>query len=68
MTPLFSLIRKEIIKIATQKEFETIQEAFEIIAVKAIFNHLLKEELITLKEYETLIKGLDEKMNNALVK
>ena len=53
---------------ATQKEFETIQEVFEIIAVKAIFNHLLKEELITLKEYKTLIRCLDEKMNNALVK
>ena len=53
---------------ATQKEFETIQEVFEIIAVKAIFNYLLKEELITLKEYKTLIRCLDEKMNNALVK
>ena len=53
---------------ATQKEFETIQEVFEIIPVKAIFNHLLKEELITLKEYEVLIKGIDEKMNNVLVK
>ena len=53
---------------ATQKEFETIQEVFEIIAVKAIFNHLLKEELITLKEYEALIKGLDEKINDELVK
>ena len=55
-------------KIVNQKEFETIQGVFEIIAVKAIFNHLLKEELITLKEYETLIKDLDEKMNNVLVK
>ena len=55
-------------KIATQKEFETIQEVFEIIAFKAIFNHLLKEELITLKEYEVLIKGIDGKMNNVLVK
>lgn len=55
-------------KIATQKEFETIQEVFEIIAVKAIFNHLLKEELITLKEYETLIKGLDEDINKVLDK
>ncbi len=55
-------------KIATQKEFETIQGVFEIIAAKAIFKHLLKEELITLKEYEALIKGLDEKINNELVK
>lgn len=55
-------------KIATQKEFETIQGVFEIIAVKAIFKHLLKEELITLKESEALIKGLDEKINNELVK
>ena len=53
---------------ATQKEFETIQGVFEIIAVKAIFKHLLKEELITLKEYEALIKGLDEKINDELVK
>ncbi len=52
----------------TQKEFETIQGVFEIIAVKAIFKHLLKEELITLKEYEALIKGLDEKINDELVK
>ena len=55
-------------KIVNQKEFETIQGVFEIIAVKAIFKHLLKEELITLKEYEVLIKGIDEKMNNVLVK
>ncbi len=52
----------------TKKEFETIQGVFEIIAVKAIFKHLLKEELITLKEYEALIKGLDEKINDELVK
>ena len=55
-------------KKVTQKEFETIQGVFEIIAVKAIFKHLLKEELITLKEYEALIKGLDEKINDELVK
>ena len=55
-------------KIVTQKEFETIQGVFEIIAVKAIFKHLLKEELITLKEYEALIKGLDEKINDELIK
>lgn len=55
-------------KIVNQKEFETIQGVFEIIAVKAIFKHLLKEELITLKEYESLIKGLDEKINDELVK
>ena len=55
-------------KIATQKEFETIKEVFEIIAVKAIFNHLLKEKLITLKEYETLIKDLDEDINKVLDK
>ena len=53
---------------ATQKEYETIQEVFELVAVKAIFKHLLKEELITQNEYEALIKGLDEKMNNVLVK
>ena len=55
-------------KIVNQKEFETIQGVFEIIAVKAIFKHLLKEELITLKEYEALIKRLDEKINDELVK
>lgn len=55
-------------KIVNQKEFETIQEIFEIIAVKAIFKQLLKEELITLKEYEALIKGLDEKINISLDK
>ena len=53
---------------ATQKEFETIQEVFEIIAVKAIFNHLLKEELITKREYELLIKKLDEDINKVLDK
>ena len=55
-------------KIVNQKEFETIQGVFEIIAVKAIFNHLLKEKLITLKEYETLIKDLDEDINKVLDK
>ena len=55
-------------KIATQKEFETIQEVFEIIAVKAIFNHLLKEELITKREYELLIKKLDKDINKVLDK
>lgn len=44
-------------KKATQKEFETIQEVFEINAVKAMFKHLLKEKLIT------LIKGLDQRIN-----
>ena len=53
---------------ATQKEFETVQEVFEIVYVKAIFKQLLKEELITQREYEALIKGLDEKINKVLVK
>ena len=53
---------------ATQKEFETVQEVFEIVYVKAIFKQLLKEDLITQREYETLIKGLDEKINKVLAK
>ena len=53
---------------ATQKEFETFQEVFSLNYVKVLFKQLLEEELITKKEYETLIKGLDEKMNNVLVK
>ncbi len=53
---------------ATQKEFETVQEVFEIVYVKAIFKQLLKEELITQREYEALIKGLDEKINKVLAK
>ena len=53
---------------ATQKEFKTVQEVFEIVYVKAIFKQFLKEELITQREYEALIKGLDEKINKVLAK
>ena len=53
---------------ATQKEFETVQEVFSLNYVKVLFKQLLEEELITKKEYEALIKGLDEKINDELVK
>ena len=44
------------------------EEVFEMVYVKAIFKQLLKEELITQREYEALIKGLDEKINKVLAK
>ena len=53
---------------ATQKEFETIQEIFSINYVKVLFKQLLEEELITKKEYELLIKKLDEDINKVLDK
>ena len=53
---------------ATQKEFETIQEVFSLYYVKVLFKQLLEEELITKKEYELLIKKLDEDINKVLDK
>ena len=53
---------------ATKKEFETIQEIFSINYVKVLFKQLLEEELITKKEYELLIKKLDEDINKVLDK
>ena len=53
---------------ATQKEFETIQEVFSLNYVKVLFKQLLKEELITKREYEVLIKKLDEDINKVLDK
>ena len=55
-------------KIATQKEFETVQEVFSLNYVKVLFKQLLEEELITKKEYELLIKKLDEDINKILDK
>ena len=55
-------------KIATQKEFETVQEVFSLNYVKVLFKQLLEEELITKKEYELLIKKLDEDINKVLDK
>ena len=53
---------------ATQKEFETIQEVFSLNYVKVLFKQLLKEELITKREYELLIKKLDEDINKVVDK
>ena len=53
---------------ATQKEFETIQEVFSLNYVKVLFKQLLKEKLITKREYELLIKKIDEDINKVLVK
>lgn len=53
---------------ATQKEFETIQEVFSLNYVKVLFKQLLKEELITKREYELLIKKLDEDIDKVLDK
>ena len=53
---------------ATQKEFETVQEVFSLNYVKVLFKQLLEEELITKKEYELLIKKLDDDINKALDK
>lgn len=53
---------------ATQKDFETVQEVFSLNYVKVLFKQLLEEELITKKEYELLIKKLDEDINKVLDK
>lgn len=53
---------------AAQKEFETVQEVFSLNYVKVLFKQLLEEELITKKEYELLIKKLDEEINKVLDK
>ena len=53
---------------ATQKEFETVQEVFSLNYVKVLFEQLLEEDLITKKEYELLIKKLDEDINKVLDK
>ena len=53
---------------ANQKEFETVQEVFSLNYVKVLFKQLLEEELITKKEYELLIKKLDEDINKVLDK
>lgn len=53
---------------ATQKEFETIQEVFGLNFVKVLFKQLLKEELITKREYELLIEKCDEEINKVLDK
>ena len=68
LTPLFSLIRKEIMRKATQKEIETIQEIFSINYVKVLFKQFLEEGLLTKREYELLIKKLDEDINKVLDK
>ena len=52
----------------TQKEFETIQEIFSINYVKVLFKQFLEEGLLTKREYELLIKKLDEDINKALDK
>ena len=44
----------------TRKEFETIQEIFSINYVKVLFKQFLEEGLLTKREYELLIKKLDE--------
>lgn len=48
---------------ATQKELETIQEIFSINYVKVLFKQLFEEGLLTKREYELLIKKLDEDIN-----
>ena len=53
---------------ATQKEFDTVQEVFSLNYVKVLFKQLLEEEVITKKEYELLIKKLDEDINKVLDK
>ncbi len=53
---------------ATQKDFETVQEVFSLNYVKVLFKQLLEEELITKKEYELIIKKLDEDINKVLDK
>lgn len=44
------------------------QEVFSLNYVKVLFKQLLEEELITKKEYELLIKKLDEDINKLLDK
>ena len=53
---------------ATQKEFETVQEVFSLNYVKVLFKQLLEEGLLTKREYELLIKKLDEDINKVLDK
>lgn len=53
---------------ATQIEFETVQEVFSLNYVKVLFKQLFDDELITKKEYELLIKKLDEDINKVLDK
>ncbi len=53
---------------ANQKEFETVQEVFSLNYVKVLFKQLLEEELINKKEYELLIKKLDDDINKVLDK
>lgn len=53
---------------ATQKEIETIQEIFSINYVKVLFKQFLEEGLLTKREYELLIKKLDEDINKVLDK
>ncbi len=53
---------------ATQKEFETIQEIFSLNYVKVLFEQFLEEGLLTKREYELLIKKLDEDINKVLYK
>ena len=53
---------------AIQIEFETVQEVFSLNCVKVLFKQLFDDELITKKEYELLIKKLDEDINKVLDK
>ena len=53
---------------ATQIEFETVQEVFSLNYVKVLFKQLLEEGLLTKREYELLIKKLDEDINKVLDK
>ncbi|HOZ54008.1 MAG TPA: hypothetical protein PKY25_01575 [Bacilli bacterium] len=53
---------------ATQKEFETIQEILSLNYIKVLFKQFLEEGLITKREYELLIKKLDEDINKVLDK
>ena len=53
---------------ATQKEFETIQEIFSLNYVKVLFKQFLEEGLLTKREYELLIKKLDQDINKVLDK
>ena len=53
---------------AIQIEFETVQEVFSLNYVKVLFKQLFDDELITKKEYELLIKKLDEDINKVLDK
>ena len=55
-------------RIATQKEFETIQEIFSINYLKVLFKQFLEEGLLTKREYELLIKKLDKDINKVLDK